>query len=60
MEVLQILKFRYRQDLLNFADDWVATEAELEGGGDDEISFDELRQLARTGQTSALEHLLDF
>lgn len=30
MEVLQVLKFSYKSDLLDFRDKWAATEAELE------------------------------
>ncbi|KAJ6504346.1 hypothetical protein C8R47DRAFT_1248437 [Mycena vitilis] len=56
MEMLQILKFIYRQDRISFCDAWVATETELSVIDIDPKIIDELLS---AGKTRELEQLLE-
>ncbi len=56
LEVLQILKFSYKQDRLDFSSDWVAGNDEF--GIDNELTEAEIRELLVAGKIDELKDLI--
>jgi hypothetical protein len=56
LEVLQILKFLFKQERLNFSEDWVAKEEDYTIEG--EVTENAIRELLSSGKISELFDLL--
>jgi hypothetical protein len=59
MEVLQFLKYAYRQDHLNLMEGLMMSEKDLLDAQTSSISTDEVRELLVNGQISSLIGLLN-
>ncbi|KAF5369673.1 hypothetical protein D9615_010259 [Tricholomella constricta] len=56
MEMLQVLKYAYKQDRLDFTEDWVAKEEDYTIGG--EVTESAVRELMLSGKVDELYELL--
>ena len=56
MEVLQILKFIYRQERLDFSSDWISKEQDL---NDISVGTEQARELMMSGNLDKLVELLN-